>query len=149
MLGAHCGKRKDYDNPIDMLAATSALAGAADDCMILFKPPEAEHELRRTLFVSGRHMRRPGSYMLDRTDTGFDFLGDVVRVLEGALQKEVLAVLRSSKAPATPTVIGHTLNKPRMSVQKVLLKLVKRGLVISSGNGQYTAIDNAIKWRQK
>lgn len=38
MIGAHCGKRKDYDNPIDMLASTSALAAAADDCFIIFKP---------------------------------------------------------------------------------------------------------------
>jgi hypothetical protein len=149
MIGAHNGKRKDHDNPADMIAATSALSGAVDDLLIIFKPPLAEHELRRNLFVTGRHVRTPGTYVIDRTSNGFNFLGDAADVLEGALQKDVLAVLRGRNMPATPSEIAKALGKQRMPIQKVLPKLIDRRLIMAAGDGKYESLDSAIKRRRR
>lgn len=85
--------------------------------------------------------------MVDRTDGGWDFVGEVADVIEGQLQRDVHGVLRASKTPLTPTAIGQRLGKPANAVQKVLPKLVERNVVVTSGDGTYEHIDNAIKRR--
>lgn len=145
---AHNGKRKDFDNPADMIAATAALSGAVDDLMVIFKPDRADRELQRNLFLSGRHIRAPGVYVIDRTDSGFEFLGEASDVIEGEVQKNVLAALNGAKNPMTPTEIGKLIGRDRIAVQKVLPKLLERRIVFTEGSGRYENMDTAIKNRK-
>jgi hypothetical protein len=132
-----------------MLAATSALAGAVDDVMILSKPQGGETELRRNLFVTGRHIREPGTYLIDRTQDGFDFVGEASEVIQGELQKKVLAFLRSERVPSTPTVIGKAVGTDRIGAQKAIGKLVTRSLIVSCGDGKYTLPEYSISARSR
>jgi hypothetical protein len=149
LIVAHNGKRKDHDNPIEMLAATSALAGAVDDVMILSKPQGGETELRRNLFITGRHIREPGTYLIDRTQDGFDFIGEASDVIQGELQRKVLAFLRSERAPNTPTNIGKAVGTNRIGAQKAIGKLVARNLIVSCGDGKYTLPEYSISIRSR
>ena len=61
------GKRKDMDDPLLMIAGTQGLAASVDDVFVLFNKGDDEGgAVRRRLFVTGRHIERPGTYVLQR-----------------------------------------------------------------------------------
>ncbi|MCU0760820.1 MAG: AAA family ATPase, partial [Steroidobacteraceae bacterium] len=67
MIIAHAGKRKDMDDPLLMIAGTQGLAASVDDVFVLFNKGDDEGGVtRRRLFVTGRHIERPGTYVLQR-----------------------------------------------------------------------------------
>ena len=140
---AHTGKRREIETPLDMIAATSALAAAVDDVLVISMAKDNE-KTHRYLHITGRHLSQPGSYLIERTDFGFRLLGEASEVLEGALQKQVLAYLRSSGARLTATELGKSLELKRLAVQKVLSKLAQRGLAAPCGSGKW-ATDHALR----
>jgi hypothetical protein len=141
----HTGKRKDHDNPLDMLAATSALAGAVDDVFVIYRPQDAENELRRNLFITGRHIREPGTYAIERTSGGFDLLGEAMEVIHGQLQKKVLAFMRGERRPLSPLNIARGIGEQRIAVQKVIAKLCDKHLATPAGNGLYELPEDAVR----
>jgi RecA-family ATPase/biotin operon repressor len=145
LIITHTGKRKDYENPLDMIGSTSQLAAAVDDVLVLYKPENADSELRRHLFVAGRHITAAGTYVIERTRSGFTLMGEASEILQGEAQKQVLAALRSQLTAATPQQIAAMLGKSRSAVHKVLSKLVDQKLVITNGKGGYELLKTAFR----
>ena len=72
---AHGGKRDAADDPMQMIAATNALPASVDDVLVLFKDgDDVNGTVRRKLFVSGRNIAKPGTYILERHETQAAFV---------------------------------------------------------------------------
>jgi hypothetical protein len=145
MLLAHTGKRKDFDNPLDMIGSTSQLAAAVDDVFIIYKPKNESNKYLRHLFVTGRHIPDFGTYVIESQTDGFAFYGEETDVVEGGSQKEVIAVLRDQFAGSgTPAQLAKALAKSPNAIVKLLIKLKDRGLV-TANQGTYKLMPKAIK----
>jgi hypothetical protein len=66
---AHGGKRDAADDPMQMIASTNALPASVEDVLVLFKGKDDEDDgqfVRRRLFMTGRHIAKHGTYILEK-----------------------------------------------------------------------------------
>jgi hypothetical protein len=147
----HTGKRKDFDNPLDMIAATTALAGAVDDVFILYKHPDDDDEqrIRRRFFATGRHISEPGTYVLDKLGQEFVLTGTDYDTISGERQKDVMKILSTSERAMTGKDIADRLGKSRSNIAHALGKLVEQKRIIALEKGMYTVAARIVKTRMQ
>ncbi|MGO9930579.1 MAG: AAA family ATPase [Steroidobacteraceae bacterium] len=137
---AHGGKRDAADDPMQMIASTNALPASVDDVLVLFKDGDDEGGMvRRKLFVSGRNIAKPGTYVLEKHDLGTAFVlkGSEDATVRGEARQKIMALLGTSGGPMTPTAIGKSLGLDRANVHRALQGLVADKLMVALEDGKY------------
>jgi hypothetical protein len=147
MVVAHAGKRDAADNPMEMIAGTNGLTASVDDVFVWFtSEPDEGDTKRRNLFMSGRNIRRPGTYVLEKKDSEplFTLMGSEDQVIKGEGRQKILQILGFS-GPMTPSAIAKAVGVSAPRVHQVLKELIAKKLVMPFGNGKYSSRNGALK----
>lgn len=139
---AHGGKRDAADDPMQMIAGTNALPASVDDVLVLYKDGDDEGAtIRRNLFVSGRNIPKPGTYVLERhvAEAHFVVMGNQDTLIRGEARQKIVALLNMGD-PLNLTAIGKALDMPKSNVHRTVEGLARDRLVISNGDGRYTTL---------
>jgi hypothetical protein len=94
---------------------------------------------RRRLFVTGRHIERPGTYVLQREPgkAAFQLVGEEGDFVRGEMEQQVLRLLQISP-PMTPAQLAKAVGRARSRIQHVVEALVEKKLVHAVRPGTYT-----------
>jgi hypothetical protein len=141
---AHQGKRDAADDPMLAIAGTNALAASVDDVAVLFKEGEdTSTVIQRKLFVSGRNVSKPGTYVLEKemSKACFVLKGTEETFIRGEVRRRIMSLLGGGAA-MSPKELGVSLDRDRGQVHRALATLVEEKLVVPAGNGKYMTRTN-------
>lgn len=142
MVIAHAGKRDAGDNPMEMIAGTNGLTASVDDVFVWFSPEHGDEGSikRRSLFMSGRNIRRPGTYVFEKRDTDplFVMKGSEDIYVRGELKRRIVGLLGGGAA-MTPSELAALCNRDRANVHRALESLVAEKRVSRLEKGKYSS----------
>jgi len=139
MTIAHQGKRDAADDPMLAIAGTNALAASVDDIAVLFKEgDDTSGAIQRKLFVTGRNVSQPGTYMLEMAQgaAGFVLKGSEEAYVRGEMRQRIMGLLGGG-ATMSPNDLAKSLNRNRGQVHHALASLVDDKFVVATGKGGY------------
>jgi putative DNA primase/helicase len=139
MTIAHQGKRDAADDPMLAIAGTNALAASVDDVAVLFKEgDDTSGTIQRKLFVTGRNVSQPGTYVLEMPlgAAGFTLKGSEEAFVRGEMRQRIMGLLGGG-ATMTPTDLAKSLNRNRGQVHHALASLVDDKFIVAVGKGGY------------
>jgi putative DNA primase/helicase len=142
---AHAGKRGADDDPMQMIAGTNAVPASVDDVMVLYKDGDDQGDLiRRKLFISGRHIPRHGTYVLEKQghEACFILRGSEEIYINGETRKLILAALRPG-IPMSPKEIGDAIDRDKSQVHRALKGLLQQKIITWLPPGKYTTVSAA------
>lgn len=141
LVVAHAGKRDASDNPMEMIAGTNGLTASVDDVFVWFTPAngDAGGVKRRNLFMSGRNIRRPGTYVFEKLDTDalFTMRGSEDVFVRGETKRRIIGLLGGGAA-MTPNQLAQSLGRDRANVHRALDSLVAEKYVQRLDGGKYS-----------
>lgn len=148
MVIAHAGKRDAADNPMEMIAGTNGLTASVDDVFVWFTPPDGDigQIKRRNLFMSGRNIRRPGTFVFEKHDTDplFKLQGSEETFVRGEMKRRIVGLLGGGAA-MTPSQLAKDLGGARSNVHRALESLTAEKLVQHLDGGKYSTRTGAAK----
>jgi hypothetical protein len=148
MVIAHAGKRDASDNPMEMIAGTNGLTASVDDVFVWFTPDDGDvgNIKRRSLFMSGRNIRRPGTFAFEKRDSEplFVMRGSEDIYVRGETKRRIVGLLGGGAA-MTPTQLAQSLGRDRANVHRALESLAAEKLVQCLENGKYSTKTGAAK----
>jgi hypothetical protein len=148
MVIAHAGKRDAADNPMEMIAGTNGLTASVDDVFVWFTPPDGDigQIKRRNLFMSGRNIRRPGTFVFEKHDTDplFKLQGSEETFVRGETKRRIIGLLGGGAA-MTPNELAVSLGRDRGNVYHALESLVAENRVQRLDGAKYTTRTGAAK----
>lgn len=129
----HLRKGAGEADPFEKVSGTLGLSGAADSVLILDRDAAGT-----TLYGRGRDMEEvESSVIFDKMMCRWKVQGEVHEVRRSKEQEEILNVLQDASELMTPAEIAIAVNRKRNSVDQMLLKLGKEGLVVRPRRGFY------------
>lgn len=138
---AHQGKRDAADDPMLAIAGTNALAASVDDIAVLFKEgDDTPGSIQRKLFISGRNVSKPGTYMLEMLagESRFVLKGSEDAFVQGEVRRMILGLLGGG-ATMTPNDLAKSLGRDRGQMHRALRTLVENKLIVALDKGRYTS----------
>ncbi len=148
MIIAHAGKRNADNDPMEMIAGTNGLTASVDDVFVWFTPDDGDSGgmKRRNLYMSGRNIRRPGTFVFQKRDTDplFTMMGAEDFFVTGQLRRHIVGLLGGGATMSLKQLTQDT-GKNKSNVLRALAGLVKGGLVKRLDDGTYQTKTGAIK----
>jgi hypothetical protein len=134
-------QRKAADNdPLNTVAGSTGLTGAADATVVLTRPRGAEEG---KLYVTGRDVEESMSIVSFDAQTGhWTWLGEADEVEEQNTEKRVIKLLAGAGLPIGPKDVAEELEIKEGTAKWLLAKLAQEGKITRVSRGKYTAEEN-------
>ena len=139
ILLVHHMRKMESESLLDEVHGSTALTGGADTILLLKKPKIGP----ATLNIIGRDVSEEEFHIVHNHDTfRWEPLVHQSRPSLSEERQKILACLKGSPLPLTPSVIATKIDKSRESVQKLCLKMKADGLLGVTDHGQYHILDS-------
>lgn len=136
----HQRKAADGD-PLNTVAGSTGLTGAADATVILTRSRGAEDG---QLYVTGRDVEESKSMVSFDPNTGmWTWLGDAQDVEENRLEEKVVQYIKDAGLPIGPKEVAEGLDIPEGTAKWLLPKLVTEKKLSRPARGKYTVYSDA------
>jgi hypothetical protein len=139
VLVVHHTRKAEADDPVDLLSGSLAIAGAADNYLMILKRMDEQNQ-RRTVHINGRDWPNWNNDFLweFKPGVGWEWLGD----LDADMTDRQAEIVKLSERPngVTPSDLVDELGIPtKQAAHQALKALVKKQLVFNVG-GKYRAV---------
>ncbi|MBD8735707.1 phage NrS-1 polymerase family protein [Sphingomonas sp. CFBP 13706] len=129
----HHVRKMVADDPLEMISGTNGLTGAADAIIILNRTSQG-----CTLAGRGRDLEEFESAVKFNPDVcRWEELGNAADVQRSSARCGILALLKSSEKPMSPTDIALAVQADNNSVRQLIFKMVETGEVEKVARGAY------------
>lgn len=136
----HQRKQGDGD-PLNTVAGSTGLTGAADATVILTRPRGGEEG---HLYVTGRDVEETKSIVsFDGTTGQWTWLGEAEDVEESRTEDSIVKLLDGSQDPMGPKDVAVALDMKEGTAKWLLAKMVQEEKIVRLTRGKYTSKTNA------
>lgn len=138
----HHQRKADDKDPLNTVAGSTGLTGAADAAVILSRPRGNEEG---TLYVTGRDVEETKSVVSFDGETGrWTWLGEAAEVEENKTQDLVIQYLKAQDGtPCGPKEVADALDMKEGTCKWLLSKMAQEGQIGKIGRGKYVSKDAA------